>query len=221
MNHSVVKPKKLVGVLIAGIFVLCVASSTLAQRNPPGPPPGVGPPPDKNPNLQDLSRRVDESRLRSAEMDVGTEKKNEELLQAAIANMKEDFSRIQIVRNDIARNLVARKPLDYKLISEQTAEINKRAGRLNVYMRARAPEGEKEDNPPELKNEEMIGALVRLCKLIDSFTDNPALKNAAAVDLKEIAKAKENKANADRDLLAIIKLSASLQKKSESLKMSQ
>ena len=67
----------------------------------------------------------------------------------------------------------------------------------------------------------MIGALVRLCKLIDSFTENPALKNAATVDLKEIAKAKENKANADRDLLAIIKLSASLQKKSESLKVSQ
>ena len=87
MNHRVVKAKKLVGVLIAGIFVLCVASSTLAQRNPPGPPPGVGPPPDKNPNLQDLSRRVDESRLRSAEMDVGTEEKNQKLLQAAIANM--------------------------------------------------------------------------------------------------------------------------------------
>ena len=67
----------------------------------------------------------------------------------------------------------------------------------------------------------MIGALVRLCKLIDSFTENPALKDAATVDSKEIAKAKENKANADRDLLAIIRLSSRLQKRSQKLKVSQ
>ena len=218
MNCRFVRVKKLVGFLIAGIFSLCLASSTLAQRNPAGPPPGAGPPPNNNPNLQDRFRQVDESKLRSAEVDAGTEEKNQKLLQAAIANMKEDFSRIQTLRNDIARNLVARKPLDYKLVSDQTAEITKRASRLNVYMLARVAEDEKENKLPELKSDEMIGALVRLCKLIDSFTENPALKNAATIDSKELAKAKENKANADRDLLAIIKLSGSLQKKSENLK---
>src|SRR2546427_2821092 len=221
MNYRVVKPKRLAGVLISGAFSLLLASSTLAQRNPTGPPPGTGPPPNNNPNLQDRARQVDEGRLRSAEVDAGAEEKNQKLLQAAIANMKEDFTRIQVLRNDIARNLIARKPLDYKLVSEQTAEINKRASRLNVYMRARSAEDEKENTPAELKTEDMIGALVRLCKLIDSFTENPALKNVATVDSKEIAKAKENKANADRDLLAIIKLSGSLQKKSEDLRISQ
>ena len=220
MNYRLVKLEKLAGVLISGAFSLLLASSTLAQRNPTGPPAGAGPPPNNNPNLQDRARQVDEGRLRSAEVDAGAEEKNQKLLQAAIANMKEDFTRIQVLRNDIARNLVARKPLDYKLVSEQTAEINKRASRLNVYLRARASE-EKENNSSELKSEEMIGALVRLCKLIDSFTENPALKNAATVDSNEIAKAKENKANADRDLLAIIKLSGSLQKNSESLRTSQ
>jgi hypothetical protein len=220
MSYKVVTVKELVGLLIAGIFLLCLASSTLAQGNPTGPPPGAGPPPNNNPNLQDRFRQVDESRLRSAEMDVGADERNQKLLQAAIANMREDFSRIQVLRNDIARNLIARKPLDYKLVSEQTAEINKRTSRLNVYMRAHVPEDEK-DKSPELKSEEMIGTLVRLCKLIDSFTENPALKNAATIDSKDIAKARENKANAGRDLLAIIKLSASLQKKSESLRMSQ
>src|SRR5712691_9790564 len=221
MNYRVVKPKILAGILISGAFSLLLASSTLAQRNPTGPPPGTGPPPNNNPNLQDRARQVDEGRLRSAEVDAGTEEKNQKLLQAAIANMKEDFTRIQVLRNDIARNLIARKPLDYKLVSEQTAEINKRASRLNVYMRARVPEDEKQNNLPELKSEEMIGALVRLCKLIDSFTENPALKNAATIDAHEIAKAKEDKAHADRDLLAIIKLSASIQKKSENLRTPQ
>src|SRR5712691_398794 len=221
MNYRVVNLKKLAGFLVSGTFSLLLASSTMAQRNPTGPPPGAGPPPNNNPNLQDRARQVDEGRLRSAEVDAGTEEKNQKLLQAAIANMKEDFTRIQVLRNDIARNLIARKPLDYKLISEQAAEINKRASRLNVYMLAHAPEDQKENKLPELKSEEMIGALVRLCKLIDSFTENPALKNAATVDSKEIAKAKENRANADRDLLAIVKLSASIQKKSENSGTSQ
>src|SRR5947207_805512 len=204
-------------VLVAGIIFLCLSGSTAAQQQPTGPPPGAGPPLNKNPNLDDRIRQVDEGRLRSAEVDAGTEERNQKLLQAAIANMKEDFSRIQILRNDIAKNLVAHKPLDYKLISEQTAEINKRTSRLNVYMRARPAAVEKEDTSTELKSEEMISALVRLCKLIDSFTENPALKNADSVDAKEIAKARENNANADRDLLSIIKLSASLQKKAEHL----
>ena len=152
---------------------------------------------------------------------MGADEKNRKLVQEAIANMKEDFSRIQVLRNDIARNLVARKPLDYQLISEQTAEINKRASRLNLYMRAHAAEAEKENSLPDLKSEEMIGALVRLCKVIDSFTENPALKNVATIDSKDVAKTKENKDNADRDLLAIITLSGGLRKKSENLKLSQ
>jgi hypothetical protein len=208
--------KNLVRLLAVAIFSLCVASTSVAQK-----PAGAGPPPNNNPNLDDRARQVDEGRLRSAETDARSEEKNQKLVQAAIVNMKEDFSRIQVLRNDIARNLVSHKPLDYSLVAEQTEEINKRASRLKIYMLAHAAEPEKENNLPELRSEEMVGALVRLCKLIDSFTENPALKNAATIDSKDVAKAKENKADADRDLLAIIKLSNSLRKKSESLKLSQ
>ncbi len=208
---------KLAGLVVAATILLCVAATTLAQ----GKPANAGPPPNNNPNLGDRIRQIDESRLRSAEVDAGTEERNQELVRAAIVNMKEDYKRIQVLRNDIARNLVARKPLEYKLVSEQTAEINKRASRLNVYMLARVPDQEKPNPADELKNEEMVGALVKLCKLIDSFTENPALKNAAIVNSKDVAKSKEDKANADRDLLAIIKLSGRLQKKSENLKLSQ
>jgi len=206
--------------LAAAIFSLCLSGIAMAQK-----PAGVGPPPNNNPNLDTRQRQVDEGRLRSAEVDASAsssaDEKNQKLLQAAIANMKEDFSRIQIVRNDIARNLVARKPLDYTLVFQQTAEINKRTNRLNDYIRARAPEEAKENTLPEMQREEMIDALVRLCKLIDSFTENPALKNAATIDSKDFAKAKENKANADRDLLAIIKLSGRIEKKAEELKTTQ
>ncbi len=216
MSFMVVNIKSLAWLLAAAIFSLCLTGTAMAQ----GKPAGVGPPPNNNPNLDDRARQVDEGRLRSAEANAGSDEKNQKLVQAAIVNMKEDFSRIQVLRNDIARNLVAHKPLDYSLVAEQAGEINKRASRLNVYLRAHVAEDEKEDSL-ELKNDEMISALVRMCKLIDGFTENPALKNAATIDSKDVAKAKENKANADRDLLAIIKLSSSLRKESERLRMSQ
>jgi hypothetical protein len=200
---------------MAAVFSLCLASISLTKAQ--GKPAGAGPPPNINPNIDTRQRQVDENRLRSAELNVDAEEGNKKRLEAAILNMKEDFTRIQVLRNDIARNLIAQKPLNHKLLSQQTSEINKRASRLNVYIRAHTEE-EKESNAPEIKSEEMVDALVRLCKLIDSFTENPALKNAATVDSKEIDKARENKAKADRDLLAIIKLSSSLQKKSDSLR---
>ena len=204
----------LVRLVMAAVFSLCLASISLTRAQ--GKPAGAGPPPNINPNIDTRQRQVDENRLRNAELNVSAEERNKKLLEAAILNMKEDFTRIQVLRNDIARNLIAQKPINHKLLSQQTAEINKRASRLNVYMRAHTEE-EKESNATEIKSEEMVDALVRLCKLIDSFTENPALKNAATVDTKEIDKARENKAKADRDLLAIIKLSSSLQKKIESL----
>jgi hypothetical protein len=213
MNYRVAEVKKLVGFLVVGIFSLCLANTTLAQ----GPPPGAGAPANNNPKSVDRSRQVDQSKLRTAEMNAVIDDQNQKRLQAAIVNMKEDFTQIQVVRNNIARGLVARKPLDYKLVSDQTAEINKRASRLNVYMRAHAPDDEKENDSPELKSEEMVDALVKLCKLIDSFTENPALKNVATIDSKEVAKAKENKAKADGDLLSIIKLSDRIHKRSDTL----
>ena len=217
MNYQCVKVKKLAGFLVVGIFSLCLANSTRAQ----GKPAGAGPPPNNNPNISDRVRQIDEGKLRGAEANAGVEEENQKRVQAAIVNMKDDYKRIQVLRNDIARNLVARKPLEYKLVADQAAEINKRASRLNVYMLARVPDEEKADSSVELKSEEMVGALVKLCKLIDSFTENPVLKNAGTVDLKGAAKAKDDKANADRDLLAIIKLSGSIRKKSESLTPSQ
>jgi hypothetical protein len=219
MKSRMIGVNKLAGCFTAGVFILVLAIPAFAQgRTPTGPPAGAGPPSNNNPRLEDRGRQANESRLRSAELDAAAATENEKDIQAAIANMKQDFTRIQVLRNDIARNLVAHKPLDFSLITEQTAEINKRAQRLNMYILARAPEDKEENKSPELKSEEMIGGLVKLCKLIDSFTENPALKNAATLDAKEIEKAKEYKAKADRDLLAIMKLSESIQKKSDSLK---
>jgi hypothetical protein len=209
---------KLAGCLAAGVFVLAVTIPGLAQGGNPGPPPGAGPPPNINPKLAERARQANEARLYSVEMEAGGEVENQKHIAEAIANMKQDFTRIQVVRNNIARNLVAHKPLDYSLITQQTTEINRRAHRLNVYMLARAPEDKEQNSTPDVKSEEMVDALVKLCKLIDSFTENPVLKNAATIDAKERLKVKEDKAKADGDLLAIIKLSERIEKVTNSLR---
>jgi hypothetical protein len=203
------------GYLAAGLFTLGMAAPVSAQG---GAPAGAGPPPIISIKREEHGRRASEAKLRSVEMEAGAEAETQKHIQAAISNMKQDFTRIQVLRNNIARDLVARKPLDYNLITEQTAEINKRAHRLNIYMLAHVPEHKELDPTSELKNEEMIDALVKLCKLIDSFTENPALKNAATIDAKHVEKAKTDKAKADGDLLAIIKLSDRIHKKSDGLR---
>jgi hypothetical protein len=207
--------------VLAGLFGIFMTAATFGQAIPSGPPPGVGPPPNKNPNVADRSRQVGETELRGVELRNRTDEEREKRVQAAIANLKEDFARIQVLRNDIARSLVAHKPLDYELIRKQTTEINRRSNRMNLYLQAHAPAGEKETKASEPDREEMTSALVRLCKLIDSFTENPVLKNLAILDSKEMSKAKEERANADKDLLAIIKLSASLQKQAGDLRFDQ
>jgi hypothetical protein len=204
--------------VIVATFAFSLPSQALGQGQPP---PGSGPPPSINPKAADRARQMNEERMRSAELVATGEAENQKHVQEAIVNMKADFARIQVVRNDIARNLVARKPLDYNLIAAQTGEINQRANRLNVYMLAHTSENKEQNDPTDPQGDDMVHALVKLCKLIDSFTDNPALKDAATTDVKEMMKAKEEKASADKDLLAIIKLSESIHKRSDSLKVPQ
>lgn len=215
MKRKVFGVNEVAGCLAAGILALGLATPLLAQG---GAPAGAGPPPIISIKREEHGRRSSEAKLRSAELEAGAEAESQRQIHAAIANMKQDFTRIQVLRNDIARSLIAKKPLDYALVTEQTGEINRRARRLNVYMLAHATENKEPRTAVTLKTEEMIGALVKLCKLIDSFTENPALKNAATVDAKEIEKAKKDKTRADEDLLAIIELSESIHKETDSLR---
>jgi hypothetical protein len=213
MKSRLASTQRLLGCIVTLFFAHCLTGSAWAQGSATAPPPGAGAPGVINPRAEDRERQIREGRLRSAELDATVESENKKHIEEVVVHMKEDFTRIQMVRNDIARNLVAHKPLDYSLVSQQTGEIHKRATRMNVYMLAHAPDSKETDGATELKDDEMIGALVRLCKLVDSFTENPALKNVATVDANAPDKAKEEKAQADKDLLAIIKLSEQIRRK--------
>jgi hypothetical protein len=189
-------------------LLIIVTSAALAQQAPPG----VGPPPGATPKerTQDMQNR--EWRLRNGERDAAQAQVNQQRVQAAIDLVKQDFKRIQIIRNKMVDNLVANKPLDYKLISEQTEEINKRAHQLKTFLMPPVPdEKDKEQKTGvEYKPGEMKGALIKLCNTIFNFTENPVLKTPDVVDVQQSAKA-------GRDLLVIIELSGDIKRSAEKL----
>lgn len=189
--------------------LIVTAGVALAQRAP-GPPPGKGRPlgDSAKDRLQDQQRR--EMRLRNVEREGAQAEVNQERLQAAIEVVKHDFKRIQIIRNEMVDDLVAKKPLDYRLISEQAGEISKRAHQLKTYLMPPIPDEKDKKNQVEYTHEEMKGALVKLCNLIYNFTENPVLKTPDVVDVKESARA-------GRDLLSIIEISDNLKSSAERL----
>lgn len=192
--------------VVAVSSLILMASTALAQQ----PTPGTNP---SDVRLEERERQNREMQLRSAGgMGVAATALNQQRLNAAIEQVQQDFKRIQIIRNEMVHYLLANKPLEYKYISEQTGEINKRASRLKTFLMQPTPEekGKEQKNQAEFNDNEMKGALVKLCNLIVSFTENPVLKNPGTVDVKQSAKA-------GRDLLSIIEISSTIKKSAEKL----
>jgi len=192
--------------MTALILLIIFAAPVLAQSVPPG-----GPPP--------IDRRANTDRIRQQDMssrewqlrNFGTEPvrpKDERQLKALMAQTEEDFTRILTLHNAIARALTSNKDLNYQFVSEATAEIKKRATRvqstLALHLAADdAPVKEKSD--PELKD-----SLVKLCKEIRSFVTNPIIENPSTIDAEQLTRAR-------RDLESLIQLSGLIKKDSDKL----
>lgn len=130
----------------------------------------------------------------------------------AFEQIREDFRRIQIVNQEVIRSVSTGNGLDYKYISEASAEIKKRAARLRMNLIF--PEGEKNDARQSAPDPEASGlkpSLLALDNLILSFVHNPVFKDAGVVDAKLGGRAR-------RDLDIIIELSDKVRKMAERMK---
>lgn len=196
----------------AAVFVM-LAAATAAQAQPPSPDAG-GRPGVTNPKGDTDVQTNREAMLRSAEIGTSTGRMTPQQLAAAIEQTRNDFKRIQLVRNDLVDLLVSKKPFDYKQLAGQAEEISKRAHRLKSFLMKPSPEktaGEKEPDaspPPAYDEAAMRGALVKLCNTIHSFTGNPMFKNPEVVDAQQPAKA-------GGELLNIISLSEAVKLNAE------
>jgi hypothetical protein len=134
--------------------------------------------------------------------------------QLALAQIKEDFMRIQVLNNDLTQMVARsnREPLDLKLVSKSAADIRKRAARLrdNLIL----PDFEKVFEIPKVEApteaERLRSSLTVLRRLILGFVNNPHFKHSRLVDVQAAIKAR-------RDLDDIIEVSGWVKQSSEKL----
>ena len=133
-------------------------------------------------------------------------------VKVAVDQLNQDFKRIQLIRNDIAHALKAGGALDYKRVSGQTAEVKKRALRMQSYLALRGRGDDGRGQADEIGYDDALvkGALVRLCKRIDSFVANPKFTSPLVADVGGTAEA-------GRDLQEIIALSDGIRSSAERL----
>ena len=121
------------------------------------------------------------------------------------AQIREDFTRLQLVNNEMMRTVFDRGNVDLKLIAATTAEINKRAVRLSdALVLPRLDDEAKNQKPDDPGNDSGLHAgLLALDRCIMSFITNPLFKQPNVVDAQLASKAR-------RDLDLIIHLSKQL-----------
>ncbi|HEX5890096.1 MAG TPA: hypothetical protein VFY61_15410 [Pyrinomonadaceae bacterium] len=184
-------------------LLLFLTGSALAQRVPTG-----GPPADRRNadrvRQQEMSNR--EWQLRNFGNE-STLPKDRRQVEALLAQTEEDFNRILTLHNEFARLLTASKPIEYNFISDASAEIKKRATRLQstLNLQQLPTETPVVEKTEDLDDAQLKDALFRMCKQIKSFVTNPVIAEPNTVDAQQLT-------NARRDLESLIQLSGHIKK---------
>src|SRR5262245_43281529 len=133
---------------------------------------------------RERQQRIRELTLRALEKQQPVEKQDQRVIMALVEKVQEDFRRIQIVRNEMVRNLTANERLDYRFIEREVSEVNKRAQGLKERLFAPSPIEDPKDHEQRVEyTKELIKeALIKLCNLIYHFVDSPAFTNADVTD---------------------------------------
>ena len=151
--------------------------------------------------------------LRSGGRHEDGEPVDERVVKAAAEQLNQDFKRVQVIRNELARAVTSGSTLDYKRVSDEAAEVRKRSVRMQNYLALREESaGAKQQHEDAAAYDEasLREALARLCKRIDSFVANPRFKSPGVMDVDSTAKAA-------RDLRAVIALSERIKGSAERL----
>ncbi len=137
---------------------------------------------------------------------------NKEEEQLALAQIKEDYVRIQEANHDLAQATAQADALDLKVVAKLAAEIRKRAGRLKYNLVLPKPEDEPKRSNANggTEAEQLQAALATLSGLVIDFVNNPLFQAVNVLDAQSSVKAR-------RDLEQIIALSAHVKKSSEKL----
>ena len=121
------------------------------------------------------------------------------------AQIREDFTRLQVINNEMMQAVFVKRNIDPKLIVTTTSEINKRASRLSESLvLPRIDDKASVQKPEDTRNELNLEArLLALDHCIMSFIANPLFKQPNVVDSQSALKARS-------DLNLIVRLSEEL-----------
>ena len=121
------------------------------------------------------------------------------------AQIREDFTRLQLVNNEMMDTVFDKRNVDRKLIAATTAEINKRAARLSENLALpRIDDKTKNQKLDDVRNDSSLQTeLLALDRCIMSFIANPLFKQPNVVNAQLALKARQ-------DLDLIIRLSKQL-----------
>ena len=189
-----------ISIFILGITTVC---TTIAQR-----PRDTNR--DRESNERELELHIWNLRMLS-EQPRKPERKRQNP-QQALAQIQEDFTKLQILNRDLGRAAIKPDALDLKFVSKSAADLAKYAQRLNENLALPEPEPSTDEvgNTLVATPELMKPAILNLVRVVYRFVDNPFFKEASVVDTQLTTAAR-------RDLEHIIKLSETLKKSSEKL----
>lgn len=186
-------------------LTLLVFASVVFCQSPASPPPVSSRVNTDRIRQQDMSNR--EWQLRNFGMNPNAPKDRRQI-EALMKETEEDFNRILTLHNEIVRAVSSKDDLNYHFVSEATAEIKKRASRVQSNL---ALGLSPEDARVEVKAEpEIKDSLIKLCKEIRAFVTNPMIENPNTVDAQQLVRAK-------RDLEGFIQLSGLIKKNADRL----
>lgn len=194
--------------LLAVAFLLASAATVSAQG---GVPRSVSQTDPAKARFEETNRR--EIQLRNNPGATAKEKPDAKQLAAVTAQVKLDFERILTLHNDVVRAINGSQRLDYAFVSDATAEIKKRASRLQTTLALGEPGTSERDQQKLMQpnDTQVKEALIVLCRQIESFVKNPIIATPGTVDLQQLAKARH-------DLASVIELGDRIKKVAERLK---
>lgn len=131
---------------------------------------------------------------------------------ALLTQIKEDFTLIQVLNNEMIRAAFAEQVTDYEIISEKAADVKRRASRLKASIRFDELKDEKKrtnyQEAGDLK--QLKVSLVLLRQLINRFVNSPMFQNPGVIDV-------QRSAQTSRDIRDIIEISEIIKKGAKKL----
>ncbi len=165
-----------------------------------------------DPVQRELQRRFESEAIERA-LAEGPHSPAEHERRMILAQIREDFLRIQVVNDNLQKATPRTGAIDLKVVAKFAPEITKRAQRLKDSLALPEIEETSELLGPKVETgiEQPRSALSVLSNLINVFVENPIFERSRLVDAKLSAQAR-------RDLEQIIEVSKQVKRNSETLR---